>query len=609
MTTAASAPTSAAATAATADALAEYTRRRDLRAKERDALLARHYVLGNWRLAIAAAGVGAAVVAWGFGLFSGWWLVVPLTGSIILARIHDGAIQRLTYAERSVAYYDRGLARLQDRWAGQGPDGAPYASADHPYAADLDLFGQGSLFQLMCAARTRGGEERLADWLLGPAPPDVVATRQEAVRELQAALDLRERSALLGEDVRAATEPGALVDWALRQTIPGLIPARATAAACCVVVLGALASAAAGAGWLPVVVAVFATQAIDRTMRPRVREALRGLEGPARDLGILSALLALVEKQRFTSSALVAITAALSSSDGMPSARIGRLQRLDEYIAITSNEVFAIISRLVLWHTQFALAVEAWRERNGAEVVTWLDSLAEYEALQSLAGYAYEHAADPLPKMLDGPPCFTARAIRHPLLPRSVAVPNDIDLGSQARLVVVSGSNMSGKSTLLRAIGVNAVLALAGAPVAAGSLSLTPLSVGASIRTLDSLQGGVSRFYAEILRLKQITDMAIESPPVLFLLDEILHGTNSHDRLIGAEAIVRELLKREAIGLVTTHDLALARIVEDTALEAANMHFEDDLINGKIAFDYRLKPGVVTKSNAIDLMRAIGLEV
>ncbi|HEX8155478.1 MAG TPA: DNA mismatch repair protein MutS, partial [Thermoanaerobaculia bacterium] len=188
-------------------------------------------------------------------------------------------------------------------------------------------------------------------------------------------------------------------------------------------------------------------------------------------------------------------------------------------------------------------------------------------------------------------------------------VTNDIHLGPELRLLVVSGSNMSGKSTMQRSVGVAAVLALAGAPVCASALRISPLLIGASIRINDSLQEGASRFYAEILRIRQVLELAGREVPLLFLLDEILAGTNSHDRRIGAEGVVRGLVAKGAIGLVSTHDLALADIAESLAPRAANVHFEDHLEEGRVAFDYRMRPGVVTKSNALALMRAVGIEV
>jgi DNA mismatch repair ATPase MutS len=200
-----------------------------------------------------------------------------------------------------------------------------------------------------------------------------------------------------------------------------------------------------------------------------------------------------------------------------------------------------------------------------------------------------------------------AEAVAHPLLPSAKCVANDAAFDAGHRLLLVSGSNMSGKSTFLRTLGINVVLAQAGAPVRARSMRLSPLAIGATLRIQDSLQGGASRFYAEITRLKQLLDLAGGSPPLFFLLDEVLAGTNSHDRLQGAEALIRALVDRNAIGLVTTHDLALAQVADALAPRASNAHFEDRLEGGKMIFDYRLRPGVVTRSNALELMRAVGL--
>src|SRR5262249_13651944 len=239
----------------------------------------------------------------------------------------------------------------------------------------------------------------------------------------------------------------------------------------------------------------------------------------------------------------------------------------------------------------------------------WLGVVGQFEALCALATYAYENPADPFPEVVEGGPCYEGEALGHPLIPTVRCVRNDLRLGEDLRVLVMSGSNMSGKSTMLRPVGVNAVLALAGAPVRAARLRLSPLVVGATLRIQDSLQAGRSRFYAELLRVRQVVDLSRGRPPLLFLLDEIFHGTNSHDRRLGAEAVVRGLVEHGAIGLITTHDLSLTHIVEVLAPRAANVHFADHFENGQMVFDYKMRPGVVQHSNALALMRAVGLEV
>jgi DNA mismatch repair ATPase MutS len=303
---------------------------------------------------------------------------------------------------------------------------------------------------------------------------------------------------------------------------------------------------------------------------------------------------------------LIALRSVLERN-GVPASRqIERLRKLVALLDARRNQFFAPFALLFLWTTNIAFAIERWRLESGAEIVGWIATIADLEALLSLSSFAFEHPAFTTPDVIDGDALFDGDAVGHPLIPGDRRVANDVCIGGDLRLLIVSGSNMSGKSTLLRAIGVNTILALAGAPVCAARLRVTPMSVGASISLNDSLSEGASRFYAEILRIRDILRMP---PPLLFLLDEVLGGTNSHDRRIGAAAIVRGLVSRGAIGLATTHDLALAQIADDLAPRAANVHFEDHLENGAVMFDYHMRPGVVTKSNALELMRAVGIEV
>ncbi|HEX7500158.1 MAG TPA: DNA mismatch repair protein MutS, partial [Polyangia bacterium] len=297
------------------------------------------------------------------------------------------------------------------------------------------------------------------------------------------------------------------------------------------------------------------------------------------------------------------------TDDGKPASRhIVRLVRLVNWLESRRNQLFAIPAAVLLLPEQLSFAIESWRARHGAAALRWLATIAEMEVLASLATFAFEHPQYPFPEVLDQvEPSLLASALGHPLIPTSARVANDVRLDAGCRLLVVTGSNMSGKSTLLRTVGVNAVLAQAGAPVCAASMTLTPLHIGASLRAQDSLEAGVSRFFAEIKRLHAILFMALQKPPVLFLLDEILNGTNSQDRREGAEAIIRQLLERGAVGLVTTHDLALSELANSRA--GANVHFQDTLEGDRLLFDYKLRPGVVTRRNALDLMRLVGIDV
>jgi len=334
------------------------------------------------------------------------------------------------------------------------------------------------------------------------------------------------------------------------------------------------------------------------------------VETPAVDLQILALLLERMEGEAFNSPKLKQIRASLEVRGLPASKRIARLRRWVEMLDSSEHLFLRVINPAVLWKEQLAMAVEAWRVESGPFIHAWISAVSEFEALSSFASFAFERPEWTFPNLLEGSvPHFEAKALLHPLIAPLKCVPNDVAIGGDTRVLIVSGSNMSGKSTLLRAIGLNAVLAWAGAPVAANSMQISSIRVGASIRVLDSLQDGRSRFYSEILRLRQIVDLAGSGAGVLFLLDEVLSGTNSHDRRIGAAAVVRALVARDAIGLITTHDLALATLDQDKSLGVVNVHFDDEIENGRIKFDYRLRPGVVIRSNALELMRAVGLQV
>jgi DNA mismatch repair ATPase MutS len=340
-----------------------------------------------------------------------------------------------------------------------------------------------------------------------------------------------------------------------------------------------------------------------------VHRVIASVNAPARHLRLLAEVLALIEAEPVASPHLHALHARLAATGDTASHRIRELTRLVDLLESRQNQIFAPVALLLLWGTQLAWAIEAWRRSSGPALGEWIAVAGEFEALSSLAGYAFEHPADPFPEIVAGGPLVDGVALAHPLLPASRVVSNDVTLDQATRVLVVSGSNMSGKSTLLRTVGVNVVLALAGAPVRAASLRVSPLALGATLRIQDSLQAGKSRFFAEITRLKQIVDLAAGPIPVLFLLDELLAGTNSHDRRLGAAGIVSGLVARGAIGLVTTHDLALAEVVSDLGVHARNVHFSDTFEGGEMRFDYRMRDGVVRTSNALALMRSIGLEV
>ena len=616
---------------------AEYRRRLEARRDDERRWSRLERVVSVSRLVVMIALVATAWLSLQSELFSPWWSALPLLVFVTLVIVHRRVLDRLALAVRAASYYDAGLARIEDRWMGTGPTGARFVDEHHPYAADLDVFGAGSLYQLLCTARTAAGEDCLAGWLLAASHPAEVRERQRAVAELVPRIDFREELWRLAEAVNEGVHSDRLLAWAAAaEARPPSLALRALLGTLAALqVLGAAAWAWLGWGPTLLLAALLAHTVAALLLRPRIARALEGAQSAGRELSVLARLLARLESESFASPRLAALEAELhegrrrapgaasptheekparsppsAARGGRPARDIARLERLADLLESRKNPLFAPIALLLVWTPQLALATEAWRARVGPRVARWMAIAGEIEALAALSGYAYEHPEDPFPEIEDGDAAFfEGEGLGHPLRPAASFVRNDLRLDAATRALIVSGSNMSGKSTFLRTVGANVVLALAGAPVRARRLRLSCLRVGASIQIHDSLADGQSRFYAEILRLRQILGLAKEGGPVLFLLDEILHGTNSHDRRIGAEAVIRSLLRHSTIGLVTTHDLALARIAEDPEVPAMNVHFEDEIVEGKMIFDYRVRPGVVRRSNALALMREVGLEV
>jgi hypothetical protein len=589
---------------------AEYQRRlEELRAAEA------RYKNQDTRIAYARFALMICIAALAIWLIfskvhSLYWVFVPVALFVICAIIHEHVLRALQRTQRAVAFYERGLTRLRNQWMGSGQSGERFLDPSHPYARDLDLFGGGSLFELLCTARTRAGERTLADWLLAPAPPEEALSRQSAVADMRSRLQFREDLAVLSANIDAGVHPDALVKWAVSS--PSFESHRLR------VVLQSLGYA----WWLSLLVCVIRWQlwpfaavitivnlAVVSWFSKRAEASIASIEAAAYDLGLLSGVIARTEREQFSSAKLITLQKQMKQGSEPASRAIRRLSRLVDKLADRHNMVVMLFDRPTFRSLICALRIEAWRKQYGSEVRVWLGALGEMEALSDLAGYSYEHPADVFPEFTAESPCFEAEGLAHPLMPEATAIRNDLSLGRKLRLIIISGPNMAGKSTFVRAVGVNAVLAQCGAPVRATKLRISPLAVAASVCVLDSLQGGISRFYAEIIRLKLIVDMTKETVPVLFLLDELLSGTNSHDRRLGSEALVRGLFERNAVGLVTTHDLSLTEIVNIVGERAANVHFEDRVEDGQLRFDYHLTPGIVQTSNALNLMRSIGLDV
>lgn len=586
----------------------EYTKRLEKFLKTVEEKDREHLRVGYAKLAVVGAGLLVLWCVFGRHWLSAWWLAAPLLGYGFFATWHGRVLGQKNRAKTAADFYRKGIARIEDRWAGSGQTGERFRDAKHVYAEDLDLFGRGCLFELLSTARLPMGEKRLADWLRTGSEVEAILERQKLIEELREKLDLREDLAVMGEELGARLNPEKLAED------PSILPGGAWRGAMAVL---ALAAGVTGVYYLstaelwPLLI-IFAVEALVLAwLRRRAHEVMDGVDCNAEGLLLFSEILARIEREPFVATRLQGFAAELKEEGATASAALRQFARIMYWIDASDGVLAKMAELPFLYSVQVGMAAEAWRRRWGTKLHRWSEIAGEVEALLSLAAYSYEHPADPFPEFAeakDGLGFFDGEELGHPLIAEAVCVRNSVRLDAATRVLLVSGSNMSGKSTLLRVVGINTVLAMAGAPIRGKRLRLTPLKIGTRIRSTDSLQEGRSSFYTEILHIRKVFDDANGEAPLVFLFDELLEGTNSKDRRIGAEGLIQALMKRKAIGIVTTHDLALTEISAAVGNVLRNMHFEDQVADGKVKFDYRLKDGVVEKSNALELMRLIGLE-
>lgn len=595
-----------------AEAKVEYEKRLEKFLQAVEDQDSQHLRVGYAKLLVIGAGLVALWAVFARLWITAWWLAAAVVAYGLLAARHGQILAAKNRAISAANFYRRGIARIEDRWAGSGPTGEHFRNPEHVYADDLDLFGRGGLFELLSTARLPMGESKLAAWLCEGSELQEILERQGLVQELREKLDLREDIAVMGEELGARLNAEKLMKWAEQEAI---LPSGAWRWG--MALLG-LTAGILGVYYLTTAVlwpllCVFAIEAgVLARLRRKAHSVIEGVDCNAEGLLLFAEILQRLEREPFAAPRLQRFSAELQETQACASKALRQFARI-VYWVDASDGVLAKMAELpFLYSVQVAMAAEAWRRRWGAKLRRWAEIAGEVEALLSLAGYSYEHAEDPFPEFVaaeNGVGLFAGDALGHPLLARAVCVRNSLRLDPETRVLLVSGSNMSGKSTFLRVAGINAVLAMAGAPVRGQRLRLTPLKIGTRIRSTDSLQEGRSSFFTEILHIRKVFEHAEGNVPLLFLFDELLEGTNSKDRRIGAEGLVKGLLKRQAVGIITTHDLALTEITPAVGAVLKNMHFEDQVANGKMRFDYRLREGVVEKSNALELMRLIGLEI
>ncbi len=546
------------------------------------------------------------LTVWGPGREpAGLAFVALLVAFVVLLRMHDRVLREERSREIGERYAEWGLRRLAGTWH---DDGNQIVESDgtHPFAQDLDLEGRRSLRAFLDTTATAFGRATLGARLAAVKNPafERVVSWQKAAAELGERSPLRETLFTRGTEAREA-DPLPMLAWAEGTSLAASGAVRLVAFALPAATLGLLLAAPfIGPYWfaIPLVVQI----AFAKATVPNAAEFVAKLTHGERGIAPFSSMMAAIEGETFQAEELVRLRGVLSEK-GRASVALSRLARIVSFAEARENEVFRLfIGPLFLWDVHSALRLEAWRASFGPGLRAWLEALGEFEALSAVGTFTFDHDELTFPTFSEKPRLF-AKGLGHPLLPKERRICNDVPELGAGEALVVTGSNMSGKSTMLRTIGTSIVLAYAGAPVVAREMVVGPGAVKTSMRIADSLDEGISHFLAELLRLRGILERARAGEHVIFLLDEILHGTNHRERLIGAKLVIRDLLAKGALGLVSTHDLGVGELETETGGRAKNVHFEEQVESGKMTFDYRMRDGLVASSNALRLMADLGI--
>jgi hypothetical protein len=572
-----------------------------------------------------------AFVAAALSVAAGWWQEIPalwVLGGALLAVFfvlvwYHGRVGKLRQRfEELFRINSEALMRLRRQW-----DKLPLRHrfrAEHggmgdPYAGDLDIFGHASLMHLLETVGTFMGESTLARWLRRPAPPETVGERQEAVRELAPMLDLRDELYLLGRLMgEEKPDPGPFLEWAedepwLRKNQWVRWVAYVGLLLFWALVLADILNWISYPLWFLVAAAnVLFTLTVGRTVHEIIEHAQAGEQGFKHYAGAFQML----SEAPFQSAGLKRLQATLSAGGVPAHTALRRLHRIATW-TLPESMLYLVIEAITFWEIHHLGVLERWQRDLGKQTRAWLETLGEAEALSALAGLSHANRDWAFPAVERVAECVEGHSLGHPLLPDPARVDNDVTVGPPGTFLLVTGSNMSGKSTLLRAIGVNVVLAQAGGPVCASWMHLPPVEMWTSMRVEDSLERGVSYFMAELQRLKEVVDAARRvgeegERRMLYLLDEILQGTNTEERQIAARRVIMYLVSQGALGAVSTHDLTLA---DEPAVAAAALpvHFTESIRDGaggpQMTFDYKLRPGIATSTNALKLMEIVGLDL
>jgi hypothetical protein len=572
--------------------------------------------------AIAAVAFVSAVVADDSTLGAAIGLCA-MVGFLVLVAVHARVLAAEDLAWRFWRVNENAAQRARDEWQALPEDGAQFQDPEHPYASDLDVFGPRSLYQFINVAHTSYGQSQLRAYLSKLDGREVIVERQRAVRELVPQLELRQE--LEAYTLRAANPPGQrasqnqaaldlepLIRWAEGE--PVFLPRTALVWAARLLPVLTLAGFIAAKFFnLPALLWALPLAAQLGISVRSAQDSARVFNAVSSSPGAFARLrptLTLLESSRVEAPMLAGLAAVLGQGERSASQQMRRFERVLGWFELRHNGMlYPFINVLLLWDVQCVVALEKWQRASGRALSPWLESLGQWEALSSLAGVAYDNPDFNFPEIASERSVFEVTALGHPLISARQRVTNDVVLAGAGSALLVTGSNMSGKSTLLRAMGLGAVLGLAGSAVCAKTMRLSPMRVHTSMRISDSLSAGVSHFYAELKKLRTALAAAQGEFPVFFLLDEILHGTNSEERQIGARWVLAQLIEAGATGAVSTHDMALCALPPTLMHKVRTVHLRESVDGERMTFDYKLRPGPVSGGNALLLMRSLGLDV
>lgn len=541
------------------------------------------------------------------------FLSLPLAAIFIWLVIkHIRLKEEIDFLQKLVQINITAGLRLEGKWTEFGGRGDHYVNDDHPYSSDLNIFGQGSLFQYIDTTTSFRGERLLAEQLSRPAPLDEIKPRQEAVSELAGRLDFRQNFEASGMDrFFKKQDPQPVLEWAER-TVSSPSAWTATFLYLPLATFFMFLLGLAGVITYFPAVALFAIQVV--IALPGERKALERFsttDRAVRRLKRYEKLMQLLEEEDLSAPFLVNLKKQLYSREQPASRQVRRLVNIADRnnLRFSSGMIYFILKFTVLWDLWTLKLLDDWQKDCGKSVRGWFEAVAEAEALSSLAGLCHDNGEWVFPVVGGGAPELHGEELGHPLIDPAERVANHLSIMGPGRFFIITGSNMSGKSTFLRTVGINLVLAYAGAPVCATNLHCSIMEIYSKMQIRDNLEKRVSTFYGELIRMKMIMDAAMTGTPMLILLDEIFRGTNPRDRIVATRTIVRQLGRLNMIGLLTTHDLELGELENEDGEKITNYHFTDEIHDGEIHFDYKLKRGIAKTANAIALMKLVGIDV